>query len=110
MKKFNPDKLKFLIEAKGYKRPTDKELASILGVKINSIARWKKTGHRLFDDIHKTKIPFETLIKQDNKSICEMLKYTKNAHTNWEVSRPNVLISLQKTLRKFNIKFENIYD
>lgn len=109
MKKFNPTKLKFLIEQSGQIRPTDKQLAVMLNVRINTIAVWKVNGVPLFDKIYATGIKFDTFMKLDKDVICKGLGYSTITAYRWNKAIPNTLQKLQKILKKYNIKFEDIY-
>lgn len=109
MKKFNPNKIKFILEQQGKQRPNDKELAEMIGVTKSRIAVWKLKGMPLFDKIYATGIRFETMMKLDNEVICKGLGMNKTAFYHWEKSKPKVLLKLEKFLKENNIKFEDIF-
>lgn len=109
MKKFNPNKIKFLLEQQGKPRPTDKELAKMLGVTISRIAVWKLKGMPLYDKIFATGIRFETLLKLGNEVICFGLGYSQKTAYEWKKSKPKALLKIQKFLDETGIKFEDIY-
>ncbi len=109
MKKFNPNKIKFLLEQQGKPRPTDEQLAEMLNVKIDTIYRWKSKGMPLFDKIFATGIRFEVLVLLSNEVICKGLGYNETTVYRWNKSRPKALLKLQKFLNESGIKFEDIY-
>lgn len=106
---FNPEKLKFLIEAKGNKRPNDKELAELLNVSLNTIARWKVSGMPLYDKVFSTGIRFNTFMRLDAQTACMGLGYAPITVYRWNKKIPIALTNLNNLLKKFNILFEDIY-
>lgn len=109
MKKFNPNKIKFLLEQQGKSRPTDKELAKMLGVSWSRILVWKTKGMPLYDKIYATGIRFETMMKFDDTVVCKGLGMNPTSVYHWKKSRPKALLNMQKFLNETGINFEDIY-
>ena len=107
--RFNPNKIKFLLEQQGKPRPTDDQLAEMLNVKVSTIQRWKRDGVPLFDKIFATGLRLETFLKLDNEFICLGFGMSEASAYKWNHGRPKILLKLQKFLNETGIKFEDIY-
>ena len=107
---FCPNKIKCLLEYKGFGRITDSELAELLGVKKNTISRWKIKSPILFDKIHNSKIEFEKLIKILNNQLIFILKLNPINIYNWDKQRPLLLTKLEYFFNKTGLTFEDIYE
>jgi len=107
---FNPNKIKFLLEYKGFGRVTDTKLAELFGVKKNTIARWKIRSPILFDKIANTGFLFDRIIEMPNDVLINSLKMNPLTAYNWNKKRPYLLEKTKEFLDKHNIKFEEIYE
>jgi hypothetical protein len=110
MTNFNPKKIKFLLEYEGFGRVTDIELANMIGVKVDTIARWKNKSPDLFDRINQSGISFYRLLEMPNYQLLEVLKYKPSLLYNWNKKRPNLLIKMNQFFEKTNLTFEMIYE
>jgi hypothetical protein len=107
--KFNPNRIKMLLEYKGHGRVTDSQLAEMFNVKVNTIARWKIKTHPLFDKINKSGITFFKLTEMPNKDLVAALGLNPLMTYEWNKKRPKLFLSLAEFLEKHNLTFEEIY-
>ena len=107
--RFNPNKIKFLLEQQGKPRPTDKELAKMLGVTESRIWFWRAKGMPLYEKIFATGIRFEVMILLSNEVICKGLGMNPTSVYHWEKSRPKAILKMEKFLNETGIKFEDIF-
>jgi hypothetical protein len=107
---FNPKKIKFLLEYEGFGRVTDNELAEMIGVKVDTIARWKNKSPDLFDRINQSGITFYKLLEMPNDALLSVLGYKPSLLYNWNKKRPNLMIKMNQFFEKTNLTFEMIYE
>jgi len=107
--KFNPNRIKLLLEYEGHGRVTDKQLAKMFNVKVDTIARWKIKSPAVFDKIAKLESNYLRSLEMPNKQLIKLLKMNPLTAYAWNKKRPNILINSAAFFIKYNLTFEQIY-
>lgn len=107
---FNPNKIKMLLEYKGYGRFTDKKLAIELDHHVNRIAMWKIKSPIILDKIRSSGCTFKEFMNMEGKEAMFELNYNPRQFYRWNKKRPKLLTDLQTFFEKYNLTFEEIYE
>lgn len=110
---FCPNRIKLMLEVKGYPRITDTQLSIMLGYEIANISVWKNKSPELLDRIHnacnRLELNFNQLMQLHNRQLVYELNMHSINASFWDKKRPKVLVELTRFFEETGLTFEDIY-
>ena len=110
---FCPNRIKLMLEYKGYPRVTDTQLSIMLGYEIANVSVWKNKSPELLDRIHEVcnrlECTFNQLMQMPNRQLVYELNMHSINASFWDKKRPKVLVELTRFFEETGLTFEEIY-
>lgn len=110
---FCPNRIKLMLELKGYPRVTDTQLSIMLGYEIANISVWKNKSPELLDRIYnvcnRLELNFKQLMQLPNRQLVYELNMHSINASFWDKKRPKVLVELTRFFEETGLTFEEIY-